>query len=103
MRKWWVLWTMAELSSEKISELRGRAQSLDAKLQVGKSGLSDGFLQELEALLRREGLVKVRLLRSARAGEENEALARELAEETGSSFVETRGNTVVLYDPRGDR
>lgn len=94
---------MAEVSSEERNELRGRAQSLDAKLQVGKSGLSDGFLEELEVSLRREGLVKVRLLRSARAGEENEALAEELAKETGSFLVETRGNTVVLYDPRGDR
>lgn len=94
---------MADVSSEKKSELRGRAQSLDAKLQVGKSGLSDAFLQELGSLLRREGLVKVRLLRSARAGKENHALAEELAEETESTLVETRGNTVVLYDPRGDR
>lgn len=94
---------MAEVSSEERNELRGRAQSLDAKLQVGKSGLSDGFLEELEVSLRREGLVKVRLLRSARAGEENEALAEALAKETGSFLVETRGNTVVLYDPRGDR
>lgn len=91
------------VSSDRIDELRGEAQTLDAKLQVGKSGLSEGFLSELEKTLRREGLVKVKLLRSARAGEDVEEMAEELSDETGSVLVETRGNTVVLYHPAGDR
>lgn len=92
---------MAELSSDRLKELRGEAQSLDAQLQVGKAGLSEGFLDELEMTLNRDRLVKVRLLRSARAGEDREEMAQTLADEAGAYLVETRGNTVVLYRPRG--
>lgn len=94
---------MGELPSDERKELRGRAQNLDAKLHVGKAGLSDAFLEELEGMLKRDRLVKVRLLRSVRAGSDRETIAEELAEATGSFLVETRGNTVVLYRPRGGR
>lgn len=94
---------MTELPSDRIAELRGEAQQLDAKLQVGKGGISEGLLEELQTMLKRDRLVKVRLLRSARAGEDREAMAEELAEATESVLVETRGNTVVLYRPRGGR
>lgn len=94
---------MVELSSDEIKELRGRAQSIDAQLQVGKAGISDGFVDELSATLKRDGLVKVRLLRSARAGTSTEETAEQLADRVDAALVETRGNTVVLYDPRGDR
>lgn len=89
-----------ELSSERISQLRGQAQELSAIVQIGKAGLSDSVIEELEAALRRERLVKVRFLRSARAGEDQQALAKELAERTSSVLVEIRGHTVVLYRPR---
>lgn len=94
---------MVELSSDRIKELRGEAQQLEAKLQVGKAGLSEAFLDELEGMLKRDRLVKVRLLRSARAGEDQDAMAHRLAEESGAVLVETRGHTVVLYRPRDGR
>jgi RNA-binding protein len=94
---------MVELSSDEVEELRGRAQDLDAVLRVGKSGLSAGFLDELETALGRDGLVKVRLLRSSVAGTSPEEMAETMAERTGAALVETRGNTAVLYDPAGDR
>lgn len=94
---------MAEIPSDRIKELRGEAQELDAKLQVGKSGISEAFVEELLGTLKRERLVKVRLLRSARAGEDREEMAKRLAEEADAVLVETRGNTVVLYRPRDGR
>lgn len=94
---------MVELSADEIEELRGRAQSIDAQLQVGKAGISDGFVEELEATLKREGLVKLRLLRAARTGTSTEETAEALADRVDAALVETRGNTVVLYNPYGDR
>lgn len=94
---------MVELSSDRIKELRGEAQSLDAKLQVGKAGLSDAFVEELVTMLKSDRLVKVRLLRSARAGEDTDEMAKTLADRADAVLVETRGNTVVLYRPRGGR
>lgn len=92
---------MVELSSDRIKELRGEAQQLDAKLQVGKSGISDAFVEELLSMLKRDRLVKVRLLRSARTGSDRDEMAEQLADAADAVLVETRGNTVVLYRPRG--
>lgn len=88
---------MSELSSERIQELRGRAQELDTHLQVGKAGLSEGFVEEVDRQLACDDLVKVRVLRSAATEQGPTATGEELADRTDSHLVEVRGNTVVLY------
>lgn len=88
---------MDELSTDRIQELRGRAQDLSAELQVGKAGLSEGFVDEVDRQLDREALVKLRVLRSAAAETDPRATGEELADRTGSHLIEVRGNTVVLY------
>ncbi len=90
---------MVKLSGKDISELRSQAQTLDASLQMGKAGLTDAFVDEVRGQLAREDLVKIKLLRSARAGEDRTDLAEELAEATGAVLVEVKGYTVVLYKP----
>lgn len=88
---------MDELPTDRVQELRGEAQQLDATLQVGKAGLSEGFLDEVDRHLGRDDLVKVRVLRSAAAEEGPEAVGKQLAEATESHLIEVRGKTVVLY------
>lgn len=88
---------MDELDQDRVQELRGEAQELSADLQVGKSGLSDGFVEEVDRQLAREDLVKLRVLRSAAAETGPEATGEELADRLDAHLIEVRGNTVVLY------
>jgi RNA-binding protein len=88
---------MDELPTDRVQELRGEAQELSAELQVGKAGLSDGFVDEVDRQLAREDLVKLRVLRSAAAENGPEATGEELAERLDAHLIEVRGNTVVLY------
>jgi RNA-binding protein len=88
---------MDELPTDLVQELRGEAQELSAELQVGKAGLSDGFVDEVDRQLAREDLVKLRVLRSAAAETGPEATGEELAERLDAHLIEVRGNTVVLY------
>lgn len=90
---------MVKLSGKDISELRSQAQTLDAVLQMGKAGLTDAFVDEVKNQLDKEDLIKVRLLRSARAGEDRKDLAEDLAEAAGAVLIEVKGHTVVLYRP----
>lgn len=90
---------MVTLSGKDISELRSQAQTLDASLQMGKAGLTDAFVDEVKNQLDQEDLIKVKMLRSARAGEDRKALAEQLAEATGAVLIEVKGYTVVLYKP----
>jgi RNA-binding protein len=76
-------------------EVRRRAHDLDVTLWVGKSGIG-AVTDELDDQLDDRDLVKVRFLRSARAGTTVEELAAELADRVGAEVFETRGNTAVV-------
>lgn len=85
---------MSAMDKKKIMELRGRAQSLQATAHVGKDGITEESAEEIKDQLKRNKLVKVRLLQSA--GEDRDEIALQLARKTSSTLVEVRGRTVVL-------
>jgi RNA-binding protein len=70
-------------------------------VRVGKKGITEGLLAELDNILRARGVVKVKLLRNFReaygveSGNKRE-VAAELAEALGAEVVEVRGYTIVL-------
>lgn len=82
------------MDKKRIMELRGKAQSLQASAHVGKDGITDEAAEEIMAQLKKNKLVKVRMLQSA--GEDRDSIASELAHRTASTLVEVRGRTVVL-------
>jgi len=77
-------------------ELREAAHDLDVTVWVGKAGL-EAVTEELSDQLADRDLVKVKFLRSARAGTSTDELAGELGESIGAELVETRGNTAVYH------
>ncbi len=83
----------------QLRRLREEGQRLQPTVHVGKGGLDDRVLSELDAQLRRNHLVKVRILRGAAGGDRTgeEELARTLAEGLGAELVERRGHTVLVY------
>lgn len=85
------------MSEPDREELRSRGQTLDATLRVGKAGVNQGVVDEVDGQLEEEDLVKVRFLRSARADEDRDALAEELARRADATLVEVRGNTCLLH------
>lgn len=67
-------------------------------MQLGKNGITEGFLSELKNRLDKQGVVKIKILRSFRRSHEEdvEQVAKYLAEQTGSSVYEIRGFTLIL-------
>lgn len=88
---------MAELSPHDIANLRASGQELTVSFQIGKSGLTEGVVKELQTHLAREPLVKVKLLKSAFGDTDKRALAEELAKQARVILVEIRGNTALYY------
>jgi RNA-binding protein len=82
------------LEKKVIRELRGKAQALDATVHVGKEGITGSIVEELTKQLKKNKLVKVRLLPSLEM--DREAAADQLAKASSSALVEVRGRTVVL-------
>jgi len=70
-------------------------------VRVGKSGVTEGLLSELDKVLRARGLVQVKLLKNFRdaygvESRNKDEVAAELAEALGAEVVEVRGYTIVL-------
>ena len=80
-------------------DLRNR---LDVTLHVGKDGMDEGLVAELDIQLKRNHLVKVRIQRGAVGGDRHseQDLAEMLTQALGAELVERRGHTVLIYRRR---
>ena len=87
---------MTEKDARK--ELMRRTNELSPTVHVGKDGLSEGVFEEIRNQLKKNRLIKVRVLSNSEDGAK-EAAAR-IAESTGSVAVDVRGGVVVLTDRR---
>jgi RNA-binding protein len=90
---------MKALNSSQRKRLRKLAHHLDPVLQVGKNGLSEGFLQAVDAALDSHELIKIRFL--ARKTEKRD-LAREISRRTKSETAGLIGHTLILYRRQQD-
>lgn len=82
-----------------MAALRATGQSLEVAFQVGKEGVTEGVVKELQNRLTKEPLVKVRLLKSAREDEDTRSLAEDLAKRARVTLVEVRGHTALFHRP----
>lgn len=82
------------LSSAEKKHLRGKAQRLEAKVHIGKQGLTPTVIQEVDTALKHSGLVKVRF-HAERAV--MEAQIESLCQQTRAQLVGNVGKTACLY------
>lgn len=86
------------LTGAEKSRLRGRGQTLEASLKVGREGASPSVVSSLRALLAAQELVKIRYTAADR--DERETLNARLAETTDSCLVGAVGGTALFFRPR---
>ena len=80
-----------------LSDLKHEASQLTPVLNVGKGGITDSLVDELQRQLKQNKLVKVRILKTAMTGTDRRSIAQELSRRTGSQLIEVKGNRAVLY------
>jgi len=83
------------LTSKQRAKLKSIAASTETILQVGKGGVGDQLVKQVDDALTARELVKLHVLDSA--PEEPAELAQALAEATGSEVVQVIGRRLVLY------
>ena len=83
------------MTSKERAYLRGLANTIDAIFQVGKGGISDVLLEQLNNAIEARELVKISVLETA-PGSAKE-LAEEIAQGTNSIVVQTVGNKITLF------
>ena len=79
--------------------LRSLAHHLEPLVYVGKSGLSENVLAEIDRVLEQHELIKVRFLDFK---EEKKALSQSIAADTQSEMVGMVGHIAIFYRQSGD-
>ena len=83
------------LTSKQRSQLKGLAMNEDTIIQIGKGGIGDNTLVQVNDALRARELIKGRVLENSLLSAKEAAY--ELAEACGAEVVQTIGSKFVLY------
>lgn len=82
------------LTGAEKKELRGIAQRLKPHLHIGKNGLGDAVLAEIETALTKNGLIKIRFDAPREA---IKLLCTEIPDRTASEFVGSVGRVGIFF------
>lgn len=90
---------MGKLSSSQRKWLRGQAHALRPLVQIGRQGLTDGVIQQVDEALGLHELVKVQ---APVPREEKAAVAERLANELEADIAGHIGHIIILYREHPD-
>ncbi len=83
------------MTSKERANLRSMANSLQAILQIGKNGVSDNTIKQIDDALEARELIKITVLETS--GEDVRELAHEVAKMVNAEVVQFIGSKFVLY------
>ena len=83
------------LTSKQRARLRAYANKMDTILQIGKDGIAETSIRQVDDALTAREMIKIRVLETAPLSARE--AAEELADETESDVVQVIGTRVVLY------
>lgn len=86
------------LTSKQRAYLRSLAQTEKAIFQIGKGGINEELINQLDDALRARELIKVRVLSNSL--EEPKEAGEILAKNTQAELVQVVGNVITLYRAR---
>lgn len=83
------------LNSRQRAQLRGMANGYETIFQVGKSGISENTIKQVNEALEARELIKLRILETCPVSARE--AADEIAEKTNSDVVQVIGTRFILY------
>ncbi|MGO1818924.1 MAG: ribosome assembly RNA-binding protein YhbY [Senegalia sp. (in: firmicutes)] len=83
------------ITGKQRSFLKKKSHDMDSTLQIGKNGLSDNLIEQVDEALEARELIKLNVLNNNLL--DAKEVANELAEKTNSEFVQAIGNKIILY------
>lgn len=92
------MWVEEKIHDKNVEEEIKRRRAGKVDVQLGKNGITEGFIREVKNRLEKHGVVKIRILKSFRriSGMDRKDIARIVAEKTGAQILEVRGYTFTL-------
>ena len=83
------------LTNKQKSFLRSEANRLQPLVQIGKSGLTESVITQIEEALEAKELIKVTILQNC--DQDKNEIAAKLEEQVGIEVVQVIGKIIVLY------
>lgn len=83
------------LDSKQRAYLKGLASTYSTILQIGKGGISDNVIRQVDDSLRVRELIKIRVLSNSEYTPRE--VGKIIADATGSEVVQVIGTKVVLF------
>ena len=83
------------LTGKQKRFLRSNANHLQPLFQIGKNGLTEAVIHQIEEALEAKELIKVNILQNC--DEDKNEIAGKLAKQDGIKVVQVIGNIIVLY------
>lgn len=85
------------ITGKQRSYLKSLAHELDPLFQLGKQGITENFVVQLDEALETKELIKVKILQNCDL--DATLVANQLSEELGAEFVQSIGSKFVIYRP----
>lgn len=83
------------MTSKQRAYLRKLSNKLDAIFQIGKNGINDNLVKQLDDALEARELIKISVLETA--PDSGKSLSVELAERINCIVVQVVGNKITLF------
>lgn len=85
------------ITGKQRSYLRSLANSLDPIVLIGKEGLTQNVIQQIDEALEAREIIKIKLLDASMLDAKD--TANEVCEKLHSEYVQSIGNRFVVYRP----
>lgn len=83
------------INSKQRAELKGLANSLEPVFQIGKGGVNDAQVNQIDDYLRVHELIKIKVLDNSLYT--SREAANEIAEKINADVVQVIGSKAILY------
>ena len=83
------------ITSKQRATLRSQSNGLETIFQIGKGGISDMLVQQVNDALKAREMIKLRVLENAPVF--TREAAQELAEKCGAEIVQVIGSRFILF------
>jgi RNA-binding protein len=77
------------------------SSEMRSSLQIGKNGITESVLDEIDEQLKNTGIVKINMLRSAPEAKAFKAAVTEAADKLQATLIGVRGRTAVFKRHKG--
>ncbi|MDO8427780.1 MAG: YhbY family RNA-binding protein [Candidatus Diapherotrites archaeon] len=82
-------------------EMKSKAMQIIPEIQIGKNGLTESLVGELKHRFEKRSLIKIKVHPTFQA--DRARIAEKLALDCNARVIETKGNTIVLYNPKSKK